>query len=122
MGRACDFMTWDVPVKDNCPACGWTMFKKSGRGFKKPFCINESCENFVPEEKRGGYRKKAADASAAKEETSAGKKGSAKKSAVKKSSASKKTASEKKSASAKKTSAKKAPAEKKSTGKTEAGE
>ena len=122
LGRACDFMTWDVPVKDNCPACGWTMFKKSGRGFKKPFCINESCENFVPEEKRGGYRKKAADASAAKEETSAGKKGSAKKSAAKKSSASKKTASEKKSASAKKTSAKKAPAEKKSTGKTEAGE
>ncbi len=58
LGRACDFMTWDVPVKDNCPACGWTMFKKSGRGAKKPFCINESCENFVPEEKRGGYRKK----------------------------------------------------------------
>ena len=58
LGRACDFMTWDVPVKDSCPACGWTMFKKSGRGAKKPFCINESCENFVPEEKRGGYRKK----------------------------------------------------------------
>ena len=30
--RRCDFMTWDVPVKDNCPECGWTMFKKSGRG------------------------------------------------------------------------------------------
>ena len=58
LGRACDFMTWDVPVKENCPACGWTMFKKSGRGFKKAFCINEACENFVPEEKRGGYHKK----------------------------------------------------------------
>ena len=58
LGRACDFMTWDVPVKDCCPACSWTMFKKSGRGFKKPFCINESCTAFVPEEKRGGYRKK----------------------------------------------------------------
>ena len=40
--KRCDFMTWDVPVKDNCPVCGWTMFKKSGRGFKKPFCIKRS--------------------------------------------------------------------------------
>ena len=23
----CDFMTWDVPVKDDCPMCGHTMFK-----------------------------------------------------------------------------------------------
>ena len=58
-GAACGFMTWDVPVKDNCPKCGQTMFKKSGRGFKKPFCINEACENFLPEDKRG-YKKKAA--------------------------------------------------------------
>ena len=48
LGRACDFMTWDVPVKETCPECGWTMFKKSGRGFKKPFCINEACPAFVP--------------------------------------------------------------------------
>ena len=53
-------MTWDIPVKDECPECGHTMFKKAGRGFKKPFCINESCPNFTPEEKRGGYRKKSA--------------------------------------------------------------
>ena len=58
--QQCDFMTWDVPVKDTCPECGWTMFKKSGRGFKRPFCINPDCPNFTPEEKRGGYRKKAA--------------------------------------------------------------
>ncbi|MGM9522124.1 MAG: type I DNA topoisomerase, partial [Oscillospiraceae bacterium] len=38
-GAACGFMTWDVPVAENCPECGHTMFKKSGRGFKKPFCI-----------------------------------------------------------------------------------
>ena len=56
-GEPCDFMTWDVPVKDNCPVCGKTMFKLSGRGFKKPFCINESCPNFLPEDQRG-YRKK----------------------------------------------------------------
>ncbi len=59
LSRSCDFLTWDVPVKDNCPICGHTMFKKSGRGFKKSFCINEECANFVPEEKRGGYNRKA---------------------------------------------------------------
>ncbi|MBR5534793.1 MAG: type I DNA topoisomerase [Ruminiclostridium sp.] len=64
LGRVCDFMTWDVPVKDSCPECGWTMFKKSGRGFKKPFCINEACGAFVPEEKRGGFRKKKTDETA----------------------------------------------------------
>ncbi|SHH63705.1 DNA topoisomerase-1 [Sporobacter termitidis DSM 10068] len=55
--KECGFMTWDVPVKENCPECGQTLFKKSGRGFKKPFCINEACPNFLPEDKRG-YKKK----------------------------------------------------------------
>ena len=76
LSRTCDFLTWDVPVKDNCPACGKTMFKKSGRGFKRPFCINEECANFVPEEKRGGYPRRtgAADKSAdGKKTASAGK-------------------------------------------------
>ncbi len=56
-GTECGFITWDVPTKDFCPACGKTMFKKSGRGALKPFCINEECVNFVPEEKRGYHRK-----------------------------------------------------------------
>ena len=82
----CDFMTWDVPVADDCPACGETMFKKAGKGFKKPFCINEKCENFTPEEKRGGWKKKetaAAKKPAAKKTTTA-KKTPAKKAAEKK--------------------------------------
>ena len=54
-------MTWDVPVKDDCPACGHTMFKRAGKGFKKPFCINAACSNFLPEDKRG-YPKKSAEA------------------------------------------------------------
>ena len=54
------FMTWDVPVKETCPECGKTMFKKSGRGAKKPFCINPDCPNFTPEDKRGGFRRKPA--------------------------------------------------------------
>ena len=56
---ACDFMTFDVPTKDNCLSCGWTMFKKSGKGYKRPYCVNPACERFVPEEKRGFTRKKA---------------------------------------------------------------
>ncbi len=85
--RRCDFMTWDVPVKDNCPVCGWTMFKKSGRGFKKPFCINEQCSNFTPEEKRGGWKKKTEEADAPAQEGEE----SAKKPVAKKSTAAKKT-------------------------------
>ena len=56
--KKCDFMTWDVPTKDDCPVCGQTMFKKAGKGFKKPFCINPACENFLPEDKRGFVRKR----------------------------------------------------------------
>ena len=85
-GTDCGFITWDVPTKDVCPSCGKTMFKRSGRGPLKSFCINEECPNFVPEEKRS-YKKKAP----------------AKKTAAKKTGA--KTA-------AKKTTAKKAPAKK----------
>ncbi|MBR4579491.1 MAG: type I DNA topoisomerase [Oscillospiraceae bacterium] len=59
-GAACGFMTWDVPVKENCPVCGKTLFKLSGRGARKSFCVNPECEAFVPEDKRG-YRKKKTD-------------------------------------------------------------
>ena len=100
--KKCDFMTWDVPTKDNCPVCGQTMFKKAGKGFKKPFCINPACENFLPEDKRGFVRKKAADAEAAEE--SAAEEKPAKKSAAKKTTA--KTAAKAESA-AKKTAVKK---------------
>ena len=120
--KKCDFMTWDVPVKDTCPECGWTMFKKSGRGFKKPFCINEACGNFTPEEKRGGYRKKAEEPAgpekAAAEESKPAKKTAAKKNTDKKTAAkkaeTKKTAA-KKSAAKKSTSTKKAATKKTST-------
>ena len=95
--RHCDFMSWDVPVKENCPVCGQTMFKKSGRGFKRPFCINPECSNFTPEEKRGGYKKKTADSEAvpeAEEKKAPAKKAAAKRPAVQKTTA-KKTAAKK---------------------------
>ena len=103
----CDFMTWDVPVKDDCPVCGHTMFKKAGKGFKKPFCINEACSNFLPEEKRG-YPKPAAKAEKAEGEApaekTAEKKPAAKKAATKKAAAKKPAA---KKTTAKKTAIKK---------------
>lgn len=95
----CDFMTWDVPVADDCPVCGETMFKKAGKGFKKPFCINEKCENFVPEDKRGGWKKKTdeteASGAAAEKPAAAAKKTAAKKPAAKKTAAAKKTTARK---------------------------
>jgi DNA topoisomerase-1 len=101
-GADCGFMSWDVPTAEDCPECGFTLFKKSGRGRMKPFCINETCSKFLPEDKRGYYKKpaasvEAADAEAEAEETSKEKE-TAKKST-------KKTTSKK--AGAKKTTAKK---------------
>ena len=102
--KRCDFMTWDVPVKDNCPLCGWTMFKLSGRGFKRPFCINPDCSNFLPEDKRGGFKKKTDNAADGESAQAGSKKPAAKKSAPKKTAA-KKTASSAKATAAKKTAA-----------------
>jgi len=90
MGK-CSFVTWDVPVKDNCPVCGDTMFKKGGRGAKKPFCINEGCSNFLPEDKRGGWKKPESSGQTGEEEKQT-KKPAAKKSTGKKRAAKKTTA------------------------------
>jgi len=85
--KECGFMTWDVPVAENCTLCGQTLFKASGRGAKKPFCINEKCTNFLPEDKRG-YKRKPKDEEE-NETTKDEKKPISKKSAVKKSTANK---------------------------------
>ena len=87
-GAECGFMTWDVPTAEDCPKCGQTMFKKSGRGRMKPFCVNEECENFLPEDKRGYYKKKESEEPA--EEKKSGKKTAAKKPAAKKTATKKK--------------------------------
>ena len=106
-GQECGFMTWDVPTAEDCSKCGQTLFKKSGRGRMKPFCINENCEAFLPEDKRGYYKKKTAtegtEGEPAGEPTAAEKK-PAKKAAAKKAAAKKPAA---KKTAAKKTAAKK---------------
>ena len=113
-GAECGFMTWDVPTAEDCPKCGKSLYKKSGRGRMKPFCINEACEAFLPEDQRGYYKKKTAtegtegepagEPAAAVEKKPAAKKTAAKKTTEKKSaekkttkkSTTKKTASKKK--------------------------
>ena len=132
-GTDCGFITWDVPTKDFCPACGKTMFKHSGRGPLKSFCINEQCPNFVPEDKRTFKKKtpeekaqaaaekaaKAAEKAAAaegEEETKPARKTAAKKTTAAKTTA-KKTAAK---TTAKKTTAKKTTAAKKTSTKKSA--
>ena len=115
-------MTWDVPTKEDCPLCGQTMFKRAGRGFSKPFCVNEKCANFLPEDKRGYHRKKdtaveggetAAETAEAPVEEKTAKKPAAKK-AVAKTTAAKKTTT---AAAKKTTTTKKASTTKKTTAK-----
>ena len=132
-GTDCGFITWDVPTKDFCPACGKTMFKHSGRGPLKSFCINEQCPNFVPEDKRT-FKKKtpeekaqaAAEKAAKATEKAAAAEGEeekkpARKTAAKKTAAAK-TAAKKTAAktTAKKTTAKKTTAAKKTSTKKSA--
>ncbi|MCI2058701.1 MAG: type I DNA topoisomerase [Oscillibacter sp.] len=126
----CDFMTWDVPVKDDCPVCGQTLFKRAGRGFRRPFCVNPACSNFLPEDQRGYPKRKTAGTDDKSTQESGGEKAAgveraaakpaAKKPAAKKPAA-KKPAAKKpaaKKAAAKKPAAKK-PAAKKPAAKKE---
>ena len=116
-GQECGFMTWDVPTEHDCPTCGQTMFKRAGKGAMKPFCINESCPNFLPEDQRG-YRRKPSEAAAAStaegaaeaapaEEKKTAKKTAAKKPAAKKTTAAKRPAAKKTTTAAKKPAARK---------------
>ena len=125
-GTDCGFMSWEGPTAEDCPECGQSLFKKAGRGRMKPFCINENCSKFLPEEKRGYYKKKTSQEGTEgepagepiqEEKKTAARKTAAKKPAAKKTAA--KKASEKKTAE-KKTAAKK-PAAKKTAKKTEEG-
>jgi len=109
--KRCDFMTWDVPVKDNCPMCGQTMFKLSGRGYKRPFCINPDCSNFTPEDQRGGYKKKTE--TSGEQAAEPDKKATAKKTPSGSKKAGESKTSGKKTGTAKKTAAKKTASKKK---------
>jgi DNA topoisomerase-1 len=104
-GAECGFMTWEVPTAEVCPTCGKTMFKHSGKGKRKSFCINEACPDFLPEDKRGYHKKPAGSSEAAdKPAKPSAKKPAAKKTAAKKPAAKKPAA---KKPAAKKPAAKK---------------
>ena len=101
-GAECGFMTWDVPTAEDCPECGQTLFKKSGRGRMKTFCVNENCSRFLPEDQRGYYKKKTEDTAASEPDGQA----APKEETVEKKPA-KKTAAKKTTKTAAKTAAKK---------------
>ena len=50
----CDFVSWDLPVKEKCPVCGGRMVQK--RGAKDTLyhvCVNETCRHRVQVETGG---------------------------------------------------------------------
>ena len=118
-GQECGFMTWDVPTAEDCPECGQTLFKKSGKGRMKPFCVNEKCPRFLPEDQRGYYKKKTTESAENGEQSAEAPAGeaAAKKATVKKTAAKKPAA---KKTAAKTTAAKKAAAKKSTAGKSAA--
>ncbi len=116
-GAECGFMSWDVPTAEDCPQCGQTLFKKSGKGRMKPFCINEQCSNFLPEDKRGYYKKKTAEEGEAAPAAEEAAQKPAKKTTKKTSSKTTKKAAEKKPA-ARKSTTKKTTTKKTTTKKT----
>ena len=116
-GAQCGFMIWDVPTAEDCPVCGQTLFKRSGKGRMKPFCVNPNCSNFLPEDKRGYYKKKTdaapgGEATPEAVETAAPQPEEAK--AAKKKTTAKKAAAPKKTTAAKKTASPKRAATRKS--------
>jgi len=117
-GMDCGFMSWDVPTAEDCPECGQSLFKKSGKGRMKSFCINEKCSHFLPEDQRG-YRRKVTTQNgdpetAVVEEVEE----TAEKKTTKKTSAKKTSKTAPKKTAAKKTSTKKTAAKKTTTKKT----
>ncbi|MDR1253866.1 MAG: type I DNA topoisomerase [Oscillospiraceae bacterium] len=39
----CDFVSWDEPIKEQCPRCGKSLFQKKGK-MRKVYCITENCD------------------------------------------------------------------------------
>ncbi len=87
----CNFMTWDMPQKENCPECGSTLFKKGFRGGAVS-CLKDGC-GFTKEKKAPATateKKTATKKPAAKKTTT--KKATTKKTAAKKTTTKKSTA------------------------------
>jgi DNA topoisomerase-1 len=102
-------ITWDVPVKDDCPECGWTMFKRSRPRLSEALLHQSRLPQLHPEDKRG-YRRTAARTegrrtlapaagSAEKEESAPAKKTSSKRASSKTAAAKKTTGTAAKTAS-----------------------
>ena len=110
-------MSWDVPTGEDCPECGQSLFKKSGKGRMKSFCINEKCSHFLPEDQRG-YRRKVTTQNGDPETAVVEEVEETAEKRTKKTSAKKTSKTAPKKTAAKKTSTKKTAAKKTTTKKT----
>ena len=51
----CEFVSWDLPVKDKCPVCGGRMvFKRGAKDTSFHVCVNETCRHRVQIENENG--------------------------------------------------------------------
>ncbi len=48
----CDFMSWDLPLKEKCPKCGSTLLQKNGRA-GRIYCSKEECDYQRSLDKKG---------------------------------------------------------------------
>ena len=119
---ACQFMTWDKPLKTKCPECDSSLFRHTDRDSKEvtDVCLREGCgykelvkEGLPPEEaeknrqRREARAAKAAERAAAKAAAEAAGEGEDKPQKVTKKASASKSAAAKKTTTAKKTAAKK---------------
>ena len=111
-------MTWDVPVKDNCPICGQTSVQKVGTRFQKTLLHQRKVPQLHCRKTSGAATEKACrratKAKRVRKRTAAEAETAAKKTTAKKSAAKKSTT---KKATTKKTTTKKATTKKASTAK-----
>ena len=51
----CEFVSWDLPVKDKCPVCGGRMvYKRGAKDTAFHVCVNETCRHRVQIENENG--------------------------------------------------------------------
>ena len=44
----CEFVSWEMPVRDKCPACGgYMVLKRSKKGENYHLCVNENCRERI---------------------------------------------------------------------------
>lgn len=42
----CNFLSWDKPLEESCPVCGWPLIEHRERSGLKKYCTHEGCVNY----------------------------------------------------------------------------